>query len=88
MFCTAFRANVNHKDDATTSTCEGYHSSMKGYLRSTTQEHLKVDSALGFLETKVAEMLIYRTDILLHGAPALTILTCKGVQLATQTVKS
>ena len=93
MFVLHFRANVNHKDDKTTSICEGYHGAIKRVIRAGMGEHLRLDRFINFLLSFVEEIFIYRCVRLIQGATSFNYLrlqlmiqveNSKGVLIAMQ----
>jgi hypothetical protein len=49
MWMVSLRDGVNHRDHNTTSVAEGWHSSVKGWVRSTGSENLRIDHLIYFL---------------------------------------
>lgn len=62
------RRRINHRDDNTTSHCEGYHSAIKGHIRSRGSENLRLDKLVHFLLTVVSEMYTYRNQVAFDSA--------------------
>jgi hypothetical protein len=54
MWVVTLRDGVNHRGDNTTSICEGYHAAVKGPLRGTSGESLRLDRLIHHLLTFVA----------------------------------
>jgi hypothetical protein len=60
------RAGVNHRDDNTTSLCEGYHSALKGAIRAKGGESIRLDRLIHHLLTFVAQTFVDK-DIRRHS---------------------
>jgi hypothetical protein len=60
MWAVCLRMDVNHRDDDTTSICEGFHSALKGLIRSLGSESLRLDRLLYYLLRFVAEVNVHR----------------------------
>jgi hypothetical protein len=62
------REDVNHRSQDTTSIAEGWHSSVKGWVRSQGTENLRVDRLIYFLLTWVGGLYEYKDIRRQHGA--------------------
>lgn len=56
MWMVSLRDGVNHRDHNTTSVSEGWHSSVKGWVRSTGSENLRIDHLIYFLLENIGSM--------------------------------
>ena len=74
------RTDINHRDDDTTSICEGFHSAAKALLRAEGRENQRVDRLVYFLLNVVAEMMSYR-DVRQHFCAQLWYISLDGVLL-------
>lgn len=66
MWAVCFRAGVNHRDDNTTSLCEGYHSALKGVIRAQGGEAVRLDRLIHHLLTFVAQAFVDK-DVRRHS---------------------
>jgi hypothetical protein len=66
IWAVCFRSGVNHRDDNTTSLCEGYHSAVKGTLRAQGGEAIRVDRLIHYLLTFVAQTYVHQ-DVRRHA---------------------
>jgi hypothetical protein len=64
------RHDINHRDDNTTSLCEGSHSAVKALVRASGSECQRVDKLVFFLLRVVAETYSYR-DVRKHHSKLL-----------------
>jgi hypothetical protein len=68
MWAVCMREGVNHRSHDTTSIAEGWHSSVKGWVRSQGTENLRVDRLIYFLLTWVGGLYEYKDIRRQHGA--------------------
>lgn len=68
MWAMCMRRHINHRDDNTTSHCEGYHSAIKGHIRARGSENMRLDKLVHFLLTVVSVMYTYRRLVAFDSA--------------------
>lgn len=76
------RTHINHRDDNTTSLCEGSHSAIKALLRAQGSEVQRVDKLIYFLLRVVAETYSYRDVRKHHSALLQLLMFCKHYNLS------
>ena len=67
MWTMCMRTHINHRDDDTTSLCEGSHSAVKALVRARGSEKQRIDKLIYFLLRVVAETYSYRDVRALHS---------------------
>jgi hypothetical protein len=73
MWAVCMRDDVNHRSQGTTSLAEGWHSSVKGWVRTQGTENLRVDRLVHFLLTWVGGLCEYKDVRRQHGARLLAV---------------
>ena len=77
MLCN--RQSVNHRGDDTTGLNEGYHSVLKGTVRSCGGEAMRIDRVAWNLLENIDNMYLHRDVLKVNGATQLQHKLCRNV---------